>query len=143
MSVLITSSGDKIELPLPADWEERITQLVELTLRGEESEGEVSILITDQEQIEDLNRRYRNRSGPTDVLSFPQDLPDLLGDIVLCQERILEQAREYGHSPLRELSYLIIHGLLHLMSYSHQDPEAKKRMRAKEEHYLNQIDLEG
>ncbi|MFW6238004.1 MAG: rRNA maturation RNase YbeY [Halanaerobiales bacterium] len=98
--------------------------------------AEVSVVFTDNEQIRDLNKKYRNKNEPTDVLSFPLD-DNLLGDIIISIERAREQAEEYGHSEKREICYLFVHGLLHLFGYEHSNEVDKKQMRKKEERILS------
>jgi probable rRNA maturation factor len=119
---------------------------------------ELSVLMTDDSGIREYNREYRNIDAPTDVLSFPlQTLtpgcfdPDEsevspetgllpLGDIVLNAGRIRSQAEEYGQTPDREMVYLAIHSVLHLLGYDHMDegPE-KKKMRAREKEILRGV----
>lgn len=113
---------------------------------------EVSVLITNDEGIRVLNMKYRKKDAATDVLSFPDQVlrpgdfrPDLtavnrdtgrllLGDIVLSFDRIKAQAFEYGQTPDREMAYLTIHSVLHLLGYDHLDEGPEKRqMRAREE----------
>lgn len=121
-----------------------------------ESEGinpdrtEVSLTFVSSEQIRELNRDYRNVDRVTDVLSFPQyeDLNDIgpegeipLGDVVICVGRALEQAEQFGHSAEREIVYLFIHSICHLLGYDHMTEEEKKEMRAKEEEVMEHIDL--
>lgn len=121
---------------------------------------EVSILITDDAAIHAINLEQRDVDRPTDVLSFPmfeytpgqppQDSADAdpatgripLGDVVISMERVREQAREYGHSPERELGYLAVHSVLHLLGYDHLDegPE-KARMREREEVIMSKLGL--
>lgn len=110
---------------------------------------EVSISFVDDAAIEELNSRYREIHSPTDVLSFPQDdefslppgMPRVLGDIVISLERAVKQAEEYGHSILREVVFLCVHGFFHLLGYDHESPEEQKVMRAKEERVLEELDL--
>jgi probable rRNA maturation factor len=82
--------------------------------------------------IQKLNREYRGKNKITDVLSFPLDHSPLLGDIFICVSRARAQAREIGHSFQRELQYLTVHGLYHLLGYDHEQPKQAQRMRAKE-----------
>lgn len=126
-----------------------IERAVEATLaeEGEEGEIEVSVLVTDDAQLHELNRDYRGVDAPTDVLSFaaeeegdgpafvrPPDAPRFLGDIALSYERVVSQAAEYGHSRERELAFLVAHGTLHLLGYDHErGPEDEAEMRAREE----------
>ena len=81
---------------------------------------EVSITLTDNETIMVMNYQYRNIGKPTDVLSFPLDEDKTLGDIVISIEKALQQANEYGHSFEREISFLCVHGMLHLLGYDHE-----------------------
>jgi probable rRNA maturation factor len=110
--------------------------------------AEVSMVFTDDQKIALLNERYRGVAGATDVLSFPM-LDDeeieggqdqfLLGDIVISVPRALEQSEEYGHSLLRELLFLAVHGMLHLLGYDHQTEADAQRMRSKEKKALAMI----
>ena len=109
--------------------------------------AEVSITLTDNEHIHEINREYRKVDRPTDVISFAyhetEDFDigpyDTLGDIVISMERVEEQAAEYNHSPKRELYYVLTHGLLHLLGYDHIEEDDKKEMRAREEEILGQF----
>ena len=99
-----------------------------------------------------LNKQYRNVDRPTDVLSFPMfekeeiekivkdkiknKIPEVLGDIVISISKVEEQAKEYGHSFERELSYMVVHGFYHIMGYDHIKEEDKLIMRPKEEAVL-------
>lgn len=115
---------------------------------------EVDITIVDDEEIHVLNREYRNVDRPTDVLSFAldegsEDEPaiidgpeeHLLGDIVISAETARRQGEEFGHGLEREIVYLAVHGLLHLLGYDHMKEEDKVIMRAKEEEALRAIKL--
>jgi len=114
---------------------------------------EVDITIVDDEEIHQLNRDYRNVDRPTDVLSFALDEDDedepellegqlhLLGDIIISAETATRQAEEFSHGLEREIVYLAVHGLLHLLGYDHMVEEDKVIMRAKEEEALRAINL--
>ena len=112
---------------------------------------EVSVALVDDRTIARLNRQYRGKEGPTDVLSFPladsldepqpEGGPVLLGEVVISVARALEQAERYGHSPQRELAYLAVHGCLHLLGYDHHDPASQRIMRAREEAALEACGL--
>ena len=130
----------------------------ELTIRVLTSESvtapaEVSVLITDDERVRELNRRYRNLDEPTDVLSFPlgeasaqadagepfvgpPDGVAHLGEVIVSYPTAERQAREQGHSVDREIAHLVVHGLLHLLGYDHQQPEQERRMRSLEDRFL-------
>ena len=111
--------------------------------------AEISILLCHNDYIHTLNKQYRNIDRPTDVLSFAlnkgeedgYDGPDtaLLGDIIISLEKVQEQADEYGHSFERELAYLTIHGMLHILGYDHMEPDDKAEMRKEEEFILQRL----
>ena len=112
--------------------------------------SEISVTFVDMEEIHQLNLDYRGVDSPTDVLSFPQfdDLNDLpedgeiaLGDVVICKQKAEEQAEEFGHSFEREIMYLFVHSVLHLLGYDHMEEEEKAEMRAKEESVMEQINV--
>ena len=131
-----------------------------LSAEGVDFPCEVDILVTSDAGIRELNREQRGIDAPTDVLSFPAlelrpgELPDPsadadpatgrvpLGDMAISMERAAAQAKEYGHSNRRELAYLAVHSVLHLLGYDHMDegPE-KARMRAREEAILSKLGL--
>ena len=122
---------------------------------------EINVLVTDNMGIRAINRAYRNKDEATDVLSFPmfdfvpgrlpEDLSPYLdgqtgllplGDMAISLERAREQAKKFGHSTKREIGYLTIHSILHLLGYDHVDEgPMKQQMRAKEEEILKKIDL--
>lgn len=104
------------------------------------SGGEVSVAFVTNQQIKELNNKYRNKDEATDVLSFPID-NEILGDIIISAERAAEQAADYRHSLKRELAYLTVHGMLHLFGYDHHSEEEKKEMRQKEERVLTQLNI--
>lgn len=116
----------------------------------------VQITLTNPENIRKFNKEYRNIDKETDVLSFPmfekneldtkiknQDFKheDVLGDMVISIERVEQQAKEYGHSFQRELSYMVVHSFYHLMGYDHINEEDKKEMRKKEESVLQKLNI--
>jgi len=108
------------------------------------SEAELSILVTDDEEIRTLNRLYRALDRPTDVLSFsqlegggPATVPQLLGDVVISWETAQRQAAEMEHNVLDEMERLLIHGIHHLLGFDHEkDEDAARTMREAEEKYL-------
>jgi len=127
-----------------------------LDMEGIESPCEVSVLITDDKRIKELNREHRGVNSATDVLSFPMnelspgdyrelklskgDNYILLGDIVISAERAAAQAKEYGNTIARETAYLTVHSTLHLLGYDHTDEgEKKKLMRAKEKEIMSRL----
>lgn len=122
---------------------------IEVTLETERAAGdfEVSVSFVTNEEIKELNRMYRNVDSETDVLSFPMDDeedPDgviMLGDIILSTEKIIEQAGEFGHSLEREMIYLTVHSMLHLLGYDHMEEEEKEEMRAMEKEVMKALKL--
>lgn len=125
-------------------------------LENIEEDAEVDITIVDDEEIHQINRDYRGVDRPTDVISFALDdeLEDsdepelvdgfeehLLGDIILSLETAQRQAEEYGHGIEREVAYLGVHSLLHLLGFDHMDEEEKAEMRQHEEAALRLINL--
>ena len=128
---------------------ERILETV-LTVENLLQAGEVSISLVSDDEIRQLNRDYRNKDQVTDVLSFPQveSLDEarqanylFLGDIVINLDQVTRQAKEFQHSEARELSYLTVHSLYHLLGFDHETDDEKLAMRKKEKHIM-QI-LEG
>lgn len=117
--------------------------------------AEVSLVLTDNEEIKLLNKEYRNIDSATDVLSFPiyeveelellknkeSEEEILLGDIVVSMEKVTEQSEDYGHSFQRELMYLFVHGMLHLLGHDHLEEDEKKEMRSREEEILEKFAL--
>jgi probable rRNA maturation factor len=91
--------------------------------------GEVVIFITSSRQVQDMNRLYRGKDEPTDVLSFPSQSPKLIGDIAISAEIAAANAAELGHSTETELRILILHGLLHLAGYDHETDRGEMRAR--------------
>lgn len=119
-----------------------VTRVVKCVIQLEKVENalEVSILITNNQEIKALNAEYRQQDVATDVLSFAMDT-EYLGDIVISMDKVLEQAEKYGHSVERELAFLTVHGLLHLLGYDHQVASDQLRMRQREEEILNQLEI--
>ncbi|WP_018923721.1 rRNA maturation RNase YbeY [Salsuginibacillus kocurii] len=139
--------------------EEQITTLVADLLKHccayekVPSGSELSVTFVSDESIQELNWTYREKDAPTDVLSFAlnegeeealnvdQDIPDLLGDIVISVPRAKQQAEEYGHSFERELGFLAVHGFLHLLGYDHETEAEEKEMFARQKDILEAYNL--
>ncbi len=133
---------------------DHMTQAAELCLREENLDpdrAEISVTFVSTEEIRELNKVYRGNDSLTDVLSFPQyesreemqksDRMLCLGDVVICPEQALIQADEFGHSGERELVYLFVHSIFHLLGYDHLDEEERNEMRVHEEKIMSQIGL--
>ncbi len=130
-----------------------------LAAQGVDFPCEVDVLVTNDQEIRELNREARQVDRSTDVLSFPAftlspgELPSPedadpgtglvpLGDVMISLEHVAAQAREYGHSNRRELGYLVTHSVLHLLGYDHMDEgEQKRQMRAREETILGELGI--
>lgn len=138
------------------EYEELINKVLKqcfITEGLEKSNIYISITLTNPKNIRRLNKEYRNVDKETDVLSFPMfekdEVPHIknfeykepLGDIVISVQRVEEQAKEYGHSFERELSYMVVHGFYHLMGEDHIEEEDKLKMRAKEENVLKKLNI--
>ena len=115
-----------------------IRRVVRGTLKREAKDGEVSIVLTDNEYIRELNRKYRSVDRTTDVLSFPMD-EEVLGDIVISLEKAEEQALTYRESLENEIGRLLIHGILHLLGYDDSSKGRLKKMHARQEEILKEI----
>ena len=130
-------------------WARRIAQTV-LKAEGVASPYEVGLVFTDSETVKQLNRDYRGVDEPTDVLAFymlpqkqvdnsfalPPDGVTRLGEVIISYPQAVEQAREQGHSPEEELALLVIHGILHLLGYDHEEPDEEAKMRTREKELL-------
>jgi len=110
---------------------------------------EFNIIIVDNEKIHEINREYRHIDKPTDVISFAleddESFPGLetrvLGDIYISLDKVYEQSEAYGHSFFRELAFLTVHGLLHLLGYDHMELEDEKEMFSRQELILNEAGI--
>lgn len=135
---------------------ERIEKLLQHAAKEENvpDGAEVSITFVDNEKIREINRDYRGKDQPTDVISFALeemgeeeieivgvDVPPVLGDIIISVPKAREQAEQYGHSFMRELGFLAVHGFLHLLGYDHGTEEEEKEMFTKQELILQQFGL--
>ncbi|ONI39170.1 rRNA maturation RNase YbeY [Candidatus Epulonipiscium fishelsonii] len=133
-----------------------IEDVIKATLEFEQApnECEISLTIVDKDEIQQINKEYRNIDKVTDVLSFPQiemdengklNWPDsigeniILGDIVLCFPKAIEQSSEYGHTLKREVCFLVVHSMLHLLGYDHMEEEAERQMIQKQNEILINI----
>ena len=153
LKVIITNDQNTVKIPSGIRMLLRRSCHAVLELEQFKGSAEVSVRFVDNEQIRELNSRYRNIDSATDVLSFPlgdngeyDENPDtgafMLGDVVISVERAMEQANEFGHSLDREMAYLTVHSMLHLLGYDHVDGGIEAvRMREKEETVLTRLGL--
>jgi probable rRNA maturation factor len=116
---------------------------------------EVSINFVDNKEIQEINRNYRQKDQPTDVISFAmqelghgemsvldENMPMMLGDIVISVDKAKEQADEYNHSIEREFGFLALHGFLHLLGYDHMNEDDEKKMFGRQEEILHEFGLQ-
>lgn len=144
MFEIINETSEKIELL------EDIKRLLEFIIKKEGLDNCIfNIIIVDNDYIHKLNKEYRNIDRPTDVISFAlEDNKDfinydfrVLGDIYISKDKAKEQADTYGHSYLREMSFLTVHGLLHLLGYDHMNKNDEEIMFRKQEEILNEFGI--
>ena len=127
--------------PLPAGSE--LELWVQTALR-DQAKTELTLRLVDSKESSELNSRYRGKDQPTNVLSFPAELPPgvdipLLGDIVICAPLVSEEAAAQGKSLQAHFAHLVIHGVLHLQGYDHQDDEQAAEMEALEVEMLDSL----
>lgn len=147
---------DDLEGRLEVSWLQGVAERV-LTAQDAGSGVELGLVITSQERVRQLNRSYRGRDEPTDVLAFstveeivtdsppfvvPPDGVLHLGEVIIAYPQAVAQAEEHGHSIKKEITILIIHGVLHLLGYDDEKPEMEREMRAKEREILSCIEGE-
>ena len=152
--VLITNSQKAIKVPSGLRILIRRACNAVLEYEHFDDPAEISVTFVDNARIHELNKQYRDKDAPTDVLSFPMaengeyDIDEdngckILGDIVISMERAMEQAELYGHSLQREVAYLTVHSMLHLLGYDHLDEgPMKAQMRGREEAIMALLGLE-
>ncbi|HIX84858.1 MAG TPA: rRNA maturation RNase YbeY [Candidatus Megamonas gallistercoris] len=149
MEIILSSMPENMEIDMEIVNTVRkaaytVSELYEL------NNAEVSITFTDNEHIHEINRDYRNVDRPTDVISFALnegDEPEIeggapinvLGDIIISVEKAIEQAKDYGHSIEREVAFLTVHGMLHLLGYDHIEEDDRKEMRREEDFVMEKL----
>ncbi len=126
-----------------------IERAVKTALAHRNNTGSVGVLLTSEQEIQRLNREFRNIDRVTDVLSFPawegEQIavpPDgYLGDIAICMARAAEQAQTYGHSIEREMAFLAVHGTLHLLGFDHMNEDEERLMRGQQKEIMEEMGL--
>jgi len=139
-------------------WLQSLAEQV-LAAQGADFNIELGLVITSQEKVRELNRDYRGKDAPTDVLAFymtsgavetgadspsfivPPDGVLHLGEVIVSYPQAVTQAQEHRHSIRKELAILIVHGVLHLLGYDHEKPGQKREMRAREKEILSRIEV--
>lgn len=153
MIVTLENNQEKVSIPeaLEADLTKAMNVVAELEALFPQTE--VDITLVDDAAIHELNRTYRGIDRPTDVLSFALDegeeepevdddeIEHLLGDVIISAPTAVRQGEEYGHGLEREMTYLAVHGMLHLLGYDHMEEKDKLIMRKREEEVLRRLDL--
>ena len=151
--VLITNSQKAVKVPSGLRILIRRACNAVLEYEHFDAPAEISVTFVDNAAIAELNNQYRNKPMPTDVLSFPlgengvYDVDEnngckMLGDIVISMERAQEQATLYGHPLQREVAFLTVHSMLHLLGYDHEtSPLEARKMREKEEEVLGELGI--
>ena len=135
------------------DWFTQIDKLLTFAKEQEniEEEAELSVTFVDKDEIQEINKMYRDKDKVTDVISFaleedePEitgiEMPRVLGDIIICTDVAQEQADSYGHSFERELGFIALHGFLHLLGYDHMNEQDEKQMFGRQDQILNAYGL--
>ena len=157
---------EEVEVDFTFDYKQIAEKVVNYCIEREKFpyEAEVNLTLTDNEGIHIINKEYREIDRPTDVLSFPMlsyDAPGdfsflmeeneddfnpdtgeaMLGDIIISVDKVKEQAREYGHSEVREFAFLITHSMLHLFGYDHMEPEEAEVMERRQSEILEELQI--
>ena len=158
--ILIENEQDKVDIT--AEIENIVRTAIEYSMKSEnlDKDYEVSVLFVDDSEIREINKEHREIDKATDVLSFPMvdfhngqlisdvgdyDLDEellFLGDIIISAETAERQAKEYGHSLLREIAFLTAHSCFHLLGYDHMEPEEEEVMKDKQEAVLLKMGLQ-
>jgi len=150
---------EEYESDIDSALQKTLSDIIVYAMKTEHFTGdyEVSLSVVSADQIRELNANFRQIDRITDVLSFPmyerEELDEIeekkeyedyevnIGDIVLCYDRAVEQAKEYGHSLKREICYLVTHSIFHLLGYDHMEEEEKQMMRTREEQVLSHFHI--
>lgn len=152
IDIIVSREGVEDDEPPSSGWIEKVVMETLRAARFEDN-AEVSVLLTGDERIHQLNQEYRGKDKPTDVLSFafeddqsvklPPEVPRMLGDVVLSLETIARQAEQNKVTVPRETAWALGHGVLHLLGYDHQTDEEEEEMRALENEMLQTLGEEA
>lgn len=126
--------------------EQQIQLWVDTALEDINHDTEIVVRIVDEQESAELNQQYRHKQGPTNILSFPVEIPDgidldLLGDLVVCAPVLAQEATQQGKPIAHHWAHIIIHGVLHLLGYDHLDDEQAEDMESKEIALLHQLNI--
>lgn len=137
--------------------QEMLLELLEFAAKEEniEADAELSVTIVNNQEIQEINRDYRDKDRPTDVISFAleeegegetaiisEDMPRILGDVIISMDKAKEQATDYEHSLERELGFLAVHGFLHLLGYDHMNEADERKMFGRQDEILGAYGLQ-
>ncbi len=142
LKIMINNRTD-VEEVISQSNREKLEELIRVAVNHElepEEEKEISLTFMNNDEIKDLNAKYREKEEATDVLAFPLE-GKLLGEVVVSVEQAQKQAEDFGHSFLRELGFLALHGVLHLLGYDHKEKSDRAEMKAKEKDYLQKFEI--
>lgn len=148
MEILINNRQDKLTISNSLISNIKKAVLICLEIEKYNTNVEISLSFVDNEEIRKINKEFRNIDSPTDVLSFPLDIDFFienvnipLGDIIISTEKAKEQSLDFGHSLEREIIYLVIHSMFHLLGYDHLENEDSVIMRSKEKEAIRKIGI--
>lgn len=132
--------------------QEFLKEVAQTVLEGENRQGEISLALVGESRIRKLNKRYRGKNKVTDVLAFPEQEVKIekfkigpkeetkgLGEVVICLKRVKKNARRNDTEVKKELTLVLIHGILHLLGYAHREDEEAQQMEQKQQQYLDKI----
>ena len=128
--------------------QEHIQNWVDVALEGLNKDTEIVVRIVDEQESAELNEQYRHKQGPTNILSFPVEVPEgielnLLGDLVVCAPVLEKEALEQHKSLTDHWAHIIVHGVLHLLGYDHLDEDEAELMENKEITILNKLNIKN
>ncbi len=128
--------------------QEQIQRWVDAALEGFNHDTEIVVRIVDEQESADLNEQYRHKPGPTNILSFPVEVPEgielnLLGDLVICAPVLEKEALEQHKSLTDHWAHIVVHGVLHLLGYDHLDDDEAELMENKEITILNKLNIKN
>lgn len=118
-----------------------MTEAISLCLAAAPQPAELSVLLADDATLADLNNTHRSKDAPTNVLSFPDDDGDMIGDIAIAYETVMAEAEDQGKSPADHLLHLAVHGVLHLLGHDHEDDAEAEVMEQREISILDTVGI--
>jgi len=147
MEIVVDISNENEEFEYPKQDIEKFVKEIICQEYKSDKPLYISLLITDNDTIQNINNEYREKNSATDVISFAYNETEneghyeVLGDIIISYDKVKEQAKNYSHSEKREFYYVLLHGILHILGYDHIDEQDKSAMRQKEEEILSRYNI--